>query len=366
MRGDVFVSYSRRDKEFVYKLVNDLEDREAFAWIDRGNIGGGQPWREAIDAGIRDCKAFILVMSPDSIASSNVGEELELAFGYGKPIIPLLYRRVDVAPPLNERLRRYQYLDFRRGGYESNLLDLIASLAGLGVKLDVDQAKLERRRDELLGAVSVDVEWTAVFGRIPKWALAWAVGWLIFLTIVTLAGIVWTSTSEPTRLALLAPGGLVGGFVGGLAAGFFTMVALRHNATSIRWKHMSPTIRIWSIVGPIGVVIAVAIAFAGFGAGEPAECTGDFNECFGQAFAPLFDAIVRGILAIFYAFIAVFAIGGVAGWLTVRHIRRLEPGIGRRQAAGVVAGWGCGSIIAAIASLIAWVAIGTFFFPSGS
>ena len=93
MPGDVFVSYSRKDEEFVLRLVNDLEDRHALAWIDRGNIHGGEQWRASIQSGIRDAKAFVLVISPNSIASPNVGEEVGLALQLGIPIIPLVYRR---------------------------------------------------------------------------------------------------------------------------------------------------------------------------------------------------------------------------------------------------------------------------------
>jgi uncharacterized membrane protein YeaQ/YmgE (transglycosylase-associated protein family) len=38
----------------------------------------------------------------------------------------------------------------------------------------------------------------------------------------------------------------------------------------------------------------------------------------------------------FYSLIAFLMIGTVAGWLAVRHIRRLEPGILGRQAIWVI------------------------------
>jgi len=46
--------------------------------------------------------------------------------------------------------------------------------------------------------------------------------------------------------------------------------------------------------------------------------------------------------------VAWFLTGMFAGWLAVRHIRRLEPGSTRGQGLKVSAGWGCGAIVAAI------------------
>jgi hypothetical protein len=356
MAGDVFISYSRRDQEFVLRLVADLEDREAFTWIDRGNIGGGQVWRDAIDAGIRECKVFVLIVSPDSIESPNVRSELELALAYDKPVIPLLYRKSTIPEVLNDRLREYQFLNFNRGAYARNLIDLVEALGEHGVMLQVDQVTLVQRRNERLGA-PIDTEWQAAFGRIPGWALAWGVGWAILWTIVSIVRAFYFQPDDLSKWYVPPLGGFIGGAIGGLLAGFFTMMALRHNASSIRWRHMSPAIRIWAIFGSIGVVLAFSIAIATIVAPADQECS-DLAECIAKKTATIFiTAIVQAFVAVFYAVIALFMIGAAAGWLAVRSIRRLEPGILGRQAIGVLIAWGFGSIVAGIGLAVAAVAI---------
>ena len=62
--------------------------------------------------------------------------------------------------------------------------------------------------------------------------------------------------------------------------------------------------------------------------------------------------IVMAIAFIFYSLIAFAIIGLVAGWLAVRHIRRLEPGILGKQAIWVIIGWGISAPLAAILSLL--------------
>ena len=366
MPGDVFVSYSRRDEEFVLRLVDDLEDRQALAWIDRGNIHGGEQWRASIENGIRDAKAFVLVISPNSIASGNVAEELDIAIQLGKPIIPLIYRPARMSADLNQRLRRYQILDFGRGGYTQNLLDLFDALVNLGVGLEVDRADLVERRRVRLGA-RVDTEWGAVLSRIPGWALAWGFGWALFWVIVPIALFIVTSPEDTGlyRQYLVFPlGGFAGGLVGGLIAGLFTMISLRHHASSIRWRHMSPAIPIWGIVGPIGVIAAGAVAAAGVRIQEVAQpaCTGDVMQCIGEGFGQaigeaLAYAFAVVIAIVLYSAIVVFAVGCVAAWLVVRRIRRLEPGIIGRQTAGVTVGWGCGSLVAALSAILVAVFI---------
>ncbi len=356
--SEVFISYSRRDQEFVLRLVTDLEDRKALAWIDQGDIQGGEQWRQSIAAGVQNCKVFVLVVSPDSINSPYVGEELSLAFKHRKPVIPLIYRKTDIPAMLSAQLRDYQFLDFRRGGYAQNLTDLITALGRQGVTLQADASQLAQRRHERLGA-SIKTQWGAVFGRIPGWAFAWGLGWAIFWIILPIVLSIVAKSQFKNFLALPI-GGFVGGLIGGLLAGLFTMVALRHNAISIRWKHMSPSIRAWGLVGPIGAIVAGVIAFAGLSTAAPANCTGlNFGECIGKAFGTAIGTALVAVLSAFlYSLVAMFAIGAVAGWLAVRHIRRLEPGILGRQAIWVIVGWGGGSIVSAIATLILMSALG--------
>jgi hypothetical protein len=156
---------------------------------------------------------------------------------------------------------------------------------------------------------------------------------------------------------LILLGAAVGGFTGGLLAGLFTMLTLRPNAPSISWKHMSPTIRIWGMSGPLGMIVSGAITALMVSVGlisvqhQDLNCHG-ISQCIGAAFGQVlgeFFITVILVLLVFLIFVvaAWFLTGMFAGWLAVRHIRRLEPGITRGQGLKVSAGWGCGAIVAA-------------------
>ncbi len=213
---------------------------------------------------------------------------------------------------------------------------------------------------------------SVVFSKIPGWAFAWGVGWLAFWTValIFLAFLVASQQGEirgqdfVNFTVILLSGGM-GGFLGGLLAGLFTMLTLRPNAPSISWKHMSPTIRVWGISGPLGMIISglvtalmVAIGAITVQGAEP-NCSGvSFGDCAGQIIGGALGQAIGLILLILFVFllfvvIAWFITGMFAGWQVVRHIRRLEPGITTKQGWQVSTGWGCGAIVAAAATMFA-------------
>src|SRR4051812_37125590 len=69
------------------------------------------------------CEAVVAILSPFSVGSANVLDELSFALEKGKRIVPVLYRDCEI--PL--RLHRIQYVDFRTD-YHEGLQRLLATL----------------------------------------------------------------------------------------------------------------------------------------------------------------------------------------------------------------------------------------------
>ena len=371
---EVFVSYSHQDEEFVSRLALDLEKRGAQVWIDREDLHAGEKWKESITQGVRACKAFVLVVSPEWLKSEWGQREFRLAVESDRPVIPLLYRKADIPRKVADTLSSYQYINFRQGSYADNLADLVAALATHGVQLhaarELNPEELERRNRARLLREPGPTDWGAVLSRVPGWALAWALGWAVMwaiMPVVVLYG--WnrvTGTSTPlntSQLLILPVLGFAGGLAGGLLAGLFTMLALRRNAGSIRWKHMSMAFRIWAVAGTIVAVVAFALIFVSStrpAESPPVDCSGlSFGECFSKSMGQgLSDALQQ---ACFGAAILIFGgtisaigillVGLATGSAAVRRIRRLEPGILGRQAFWVVLGWGLGAVLAMVTVL---------------
>lgn len=363
MNRDIFISYSRRDQEFVERLASDLHEKVAGVWFDQASIQVGQKWRDQIMDGIRACRVFILVLSPDAAESQYVREEVTKALELGKTIIPIIYRPAKLSRELEVLVSETQYLDLQSGSYTENFQKLVDGLvaAGAAPQIETSSPRLIRR--------PLKTDWRSVFRKIPGWGCAWSVGWALFTVIILIILLVLaltngsennTSLSEfILTMSTITGASSLGGFSGGLIAGLITMLVLRAYAGSISWKHMQPSIRIWSLSGLLGIILSGLLTAAMIGLGiltsESVDCTNlEFKECLSQTLGGLVGYIFTVLLVFLLVATVIWFITGVfAGRLAVRHIRRLEPGITGRQGWGVAAGWGCGAIAAVLICLLA-------------
>ena len=104
-----FVSYSRQDLPFAVDLVKSMRGAGVQLWLDLYEIRAGDNWRVAITAAIETSEFFVVVLSPFSVKSGIVLEEIKIAVRSGKVIIPLLLQRCKFP----EDLRDLNWIDFR-------------------------------------------------------------------------------------------------------------------------------------------------------------------------------------------------------------------------------------------------------------
>jgi hypothetical protein len=97
--GQVFISYSRRDIDFVKHLFQTLETVRIDNWLDQDDIEPAADWRERIQAGIESADNFIYVISPAPLQSSDCRQELDFTIQNGKRLIPIVYQEIDPQLP---------------------------------------------------------------------------------------------------------------------------------------------------------------------------------------------------------------------------------------------------------------------------
>lgn len=117
---DVFISYSTKNLDFVTSLYQQLTQRGLSVWFDKQSLEGGSQWRESIVNGIMGCKVFVLVLSPNSVASDNVRKEVDLAEHHKKKILPLMWLDTSLPPSFQYQLAGTQYVSFRGEQSEQN------------------------------------------------------------------------------------------------------------------------------------------------------------------------------------------------------------------------------------------------------
>lgn len=108
----VFVSYSHEDNDFAQLLRTQLQNAGIQTWLALDNLKTGEDWREGIDEAIKQSFAVIVIISPTSNESKYVTYEWALGYGFGIPIIPILYKLLSAENTLHPRLETLQYEDF--------------------------------------------------------------------------------------------------------------------------------------------------------------------------------------------------------------------------------------------------------------
>lgn len=120
----VFMSYSRANQDFVFRLTDDLILRGVPIWLDQREIGVGTIWSAEIQKALDRCGTMIVVLSPDGVESRHVADEWNYFIEEAKPVVPVVWQ--DCRIPY--QLRRIQHVDFTKQAYEAALEQLIATL----------------------------------------------------------------------------------------------------------------------------------------------------------------------------------------------------------------------------------------------
>jgi WD40 repeat protein len=145
---DVFISYSREDKDFVRELHEALEERGKDAWVDWADIPLTAEWLAEVYSGIESADTFVFVISPNSVESKYCNLELAHAAENNKRLIPVVRRDVE-AETVPAPLAAHNWIFFRQDD-------------------DFDEAFRQ-----LLDAIETDLGWVRAHTRLLTRAIEW-------------------------------------------------------------------------------------------------------------------------------------------------------------------------------------------------
>lgn len=122
---NIFVSHSHLDNEFGLRLIGDLKARfgDDAVWYDAsGGLHSGDEWLKQIIAEIEARAVFLVILSPNALASKWVPREMDIAYylhvNEGKHLIPVML--APCTPPANWRI--IQGPDFTNDAHYANRL----------------------------------------------------------------------------------------------------------------------------------------------------------------------------------------------------------------------------------------------------
>jgi len=103
-RGDdpyVFVSYSHKDQDRVFEIINDLMLCACNLWYDIG-IHSGNDWNNEIAERLYNAECVLFMVTSNSVQSEYVKDELNFAKSKNKKIYPVFLEDIDL--PLSMEL----------------------------------------------------------------------------------------------------------------------------------------------------------------------------------------------------------------------------------------------------------------------
>jgi TolB-like protein/Flp pilus assembly protein TadD len=142
--ADVFISYSREDKERVLDLVAKLRAAGVDAWIDQSGIDGAALWGEAIVTALEGAKVMLLMVTESAGRSHNVAKEVMLTSERKGHILPIFLEQTVLPPSLKYPLAGIQHIEYFRGDADENLRSILHSLQTLGVAVTTPAARAIR------------------------------------------------------------------------------------------------------------------------------------------------------------------------------------------------------------------------------
>ena len=92
LRTKCFLSHSHHDKRLTVRIANELRRHGVAVWYSERHIAGAQQWIDQIGLALKRCDWFVVVLSPEAIASMWVKREVTAALMSGKyndRIVPL-------------------------------------------------------------------------------------------------------------------------------------------------------------------------------------------------------------------------------------------------------------------------------------
>jgi len=161
---DVFISYSRKDAQFVHWLHDTLKQQGRDVWVDFEDIPRGADWLNVIYDAIESADTFVLVVSPDSLISEVVNQEIKHAIELNKRIIPLIRR--DVNP-------RELVVEWFEQPWEDDARDNWQAIRHINWLFFRDGDDIRSEMAELLNIIDVDLAYVQTHTRILVRAKDW-------------------------------------------------------------------------------------------------------------------------------------------------------------------------------------------------
>ena len=145
---DIFISYSRHDKESVEPVAKSLSNSGIKVWLDSWDLIPGQAWKESLEKAIQNSSAIAVFIGPSGFGSRQHAEIKEY-IETGKQIIPILLPGASTKS-LPSDLLTYQWVDLRDKSMQKSELNRLFVALGRSTTKENKIEQEQQIADDLL------------------------------------------------------------------------------------------------------------------------------------------------------------------------------------------------------------------------
>ncbi len=184
----VFISYAHKDVGAVVPVIKSLQERGYRVWLDLG-IEAGTEWANNIAAHLKDCAAFIVFISKNSMASENCLDEIAYAKSHQKPsLMVFLEEDVEIPEGIEMQTARFQRMYKSRHLTQESFVEKICEASFLESCKDAYVASKASEHKEEKKAANKNV-----------WVLPIVVSIALAIAVIVMAVMMFFNGANDTR-----------------------------------------------------------------------------------------------------------------------------------------------------------------------
>lgn len=153
-KPSVFLSHSKKDKDIIERVANDLRRARINVWYDEWEIPTGESFTKKIfEEGIPNCDLFFIYLTKESIDSYWVQRELDAAFIKDIEVkggfFALFVDSEETRKSMRIDLRAINSPILRADEYYNGLINLISRIWEATIKRTIEETKESYQLDKL-------------------------------------------------------------------------------------------------------------------------------------------------------------------------------------------------------------------------
>lgn len=147
MAREIFISYSRKDKNLVHPFIKQINQALGIeCWLDLDGIESGEKFQRKLMKAIDECKIVLFMLSDNSLVSEWTEREVMYAEGEGKRIVPVIIDGEKLRGWFKFHFGNVNYVDIRS---EEERQKLIKNLRCWLAMNEISDEEVQKKEDSL-------------------------------------------------------------------------------------------------------------------------------------------------------------------------------------------------------------------------